>query len=398
MKLLIALDDPHQWALLDRKNRITNSALSPGLESLPPLQKVEEVIGIVAGESVLIRELEVPGNRRSNVEAAIPYALEEELTEDVEALHFTLLEWSAGKPATVAIIARDYLDRKIRDFADAGLQLDAVIPEFLILPQHEKSELTIARLDQDRFYIRSGDVMALALDADSFEFWWQSLDRQQTMAVNDVELARQLIHDGGQSVNHWEIGTDFPAWLTQVPLPNGLPGVSLLQGDYFPRHRKSKNRASKLAVMVGMIAFLVWWGSLTVEYQRLKKEITEATINTYELFARTFPDDLIVDDLSRVKNQVAALINRASSGSDEKSDFTVLLDSVSRVMPKLRAVVEEVSYRDRTMIVACLVPNLATLDKLKTTLNSESGISASLISSGSRDKKVSGRFRLKRQG
>ena len=67
---------------------------------------------------------------------------------------------------------------------------------------------------------------------------------------------------------------------------------------------------------------------------------------------------------------------------------------ISRIAPQFNAVVEEVSYSDNEAVVICTVQDLASLETIQKAFNEQESIRAELLSSGARDGKVNGRFRL----
>ncbi len=63
-------------------------------------------------------------------------SLEDKLSEDIEQLHFTVMDWVPGGAVQVAIIARQTLGDYIQEFENAGVTLDAIVPEHSLLPIH----------------------------------------------------------------------------------------------------------------------------------------------------------------------------------------------------------------------------------------------------------------------
>ena len=82
--------------------------------------KIEEVIGVAPGEAIVTRAVSIPGKRRGQIESALPYSLEEHLTEDVDNLHFTLMQWEPGKDAHAAVVSREQLRQWIESFRLVG--------------------------------------------------------------------------------------------------------------------------------------------------------------------------------------------------------------------------------------------------------------------------------------
>ena len=59
-----------------------------------------------------------------------------------------------------------------------------------------------------------------------------------------------------------------------------------------------------------------------------------------------------------------------------------------------RATVEEITFRNTTLLVTCRTDDFEALDRLQQKLAEDERIAVELVSSGSRENSVSGRFRL----
>lgn len=394
MKLFISLTAPHRWAVVDRKGGVTESG---GVETPAALSRprgVDEIVGVAPAESVVIRTATVPSKRRSNVESAIPFALEESLSEEVENLHFAMLDWTPGEEATVAVVSRELLEGWTAAFGEAGLPLDFVVPEFLLPPLHGEDGITVARTGDDRILVRQGRFRGLLLDDYSFGIWWEQLgEKSAAIAVNDVELARYMIANGGENVSQWEIGGDFVSWLG-AGAPHGLDELSLLTGDFAPRHRQQGRTGLKVAAILFGLALGIAVAANYYEYSRLRGEYRALKKEIAGLFTRTFPGEKYV---GRPRVQVQGLLD-ALRGTGGGGNFERFLAAVKDVVPKNGGQVEEITYREGALLVSCTAGNFAALDQMRQAFNRQPGIRAELVSSGSREKQVSGRFKLTEAG
>lgn len=390
MTLYVGVNPPHEWAKIDPTGAAVGTGIAESLADLEPPNSHETVVGVAPGEEVITRAVALPSRRRDKVLAALPYALEEYLSADIETLHFALLDWKPGATATAAVVARDRLEGWLAAFTEAGILLDALIPDYLLLPLHPQASYTVAVDAEGRVCIREPDLLGVVLDRDTVPYWWHGLDRENAaVAVNERALARELIADGGVHVSEWDIGVSFGQWVAHHRVP---PSANLLQGAYRPRTKRSRSRPLALAAGIFGVALAVKVGADIAEYLWLARRAEQLDTQIRQVFTDTFPEiTRIVDPRAQMKRQLELL----GAGQSAPGEFQRLLASVARAVPRANATLEEISFRDNVMVVSCNAPDFAGLDRLKQQFESEPQIQAELLSSGSRDNRVSGRFQLR---
>jgi len=398
-RFFLSLDAPFEWVLTNPKGEVIENGIAEELDALKIPKQVNEVIGVAPGQSVTIRSVMVPGKRRANVEAALPYALEDGLTEEVEDLHFTVLKWRPDQEVFAAIVSRSQMDIWTHRLKDAGIIVDKIVPRYMLLPLHNDKSCTISSLPDESVLIRTGELSGFSVDQSFFEYWLDSEDFKDTnLSFTDLEQARsagKLLKGSGKpsvEVRHWDIGNRLVDWLRLDTEQNALAGMSLLHGSYTPEHLNRSYRPLQIAACCLLVAVVFYTFSMWSETNKMRARDQVVKQQTQSLFKQRFPGEPY---LGRPRVQVNALLGSVSSGSDE-NDFQLLLKSISQVARKNRATIEEVNFRDSAMTVLCNVDSLAVLDTIRSTLQALPGLEAELLSSGARDNQVSGRFRLTR--
>ncbi len=388
MIVYFQVDAPHRWVHVTRQNTVEDSGVAATLDQVPIPRATTQVVGVVPGGSVTIREIELPARTRRQAEAAAPYALEETLATDVEALHFAVLDWKRGGSTTVAVVERQTMDAW-RD-ALADLAPDKLIPEQLLVPLHAQTDYTLARLDDGTVFVRGRENACLSLDEGAVELWWQEIENPHaSVAVNDGQLARRLVELGGTLVHEWDIGRDFQAWINA----DGPPQVvgNLLQGDYIGTERNVSPAGFRVAAALLAAALLIRLGADGFEYFALSAQDRELGEQIQSTFRDTFPD---VTRIVNPRAQMEQKLRELKTGSAGAGDFQLLLQAVAKAVPPSRATLEEITFRDNSMIVTCTTTDFAGLDRLKELFARDQNVTVELLSSGSRDNRVSGRFKL----
>ena len=83
-----------RYLLLDGEGEPGGEVVTGTLSQAAGEAAARRVVVLVPGSEVLLAEIRVPGTNRQKVLRAIPYALEEQVAEDVEALHLSLIHIS----------------------------------------------------------------------------------------------------------------------------------------------------------------------------------------------------------------------------------------------------------------------------------------------------------------
>ncbi len=396
-RFFLSLDAPHEWVFANSKGDVVDSGSVDDLAAVKIPKQVSEVIGVAPGQSVTIRSVMVPGKRRANIEAALPYALEDGLTEEVEELHFTLLKWQPGHEAFAAIVSKSQMDIWARRLKDADVVLDKIVPGYMLLPLHNELSATICKLPDESILVRNGELSGFNVDSSFFDYWLDSETFTDTnLSFTDLEQARNasqmLKSSGGDAVEvrHWDIGNRLVDWLRIKYDQNAFDGMSLLHGSYTPEHLNRSYRPLQVAFGCLLAAAVFYTASMWRETDQMRDRDQVVKQQIQGLFKQRFPGEPY---LGRPRVQVTALLGSGNTVSD-KNDFQLLLQSISQVARKNKATIEELNFRDSAMTVLCNVDSLAVLDTIRSALEALPGLEAELLSSGARDNQVSGRFRL----
>ena len=395
MKLLVSTIAPYRWVKLDRQDRpiergqFTEAAF---ISTLP--RDVSSVVGVARAYATTFHSVDIPTRKRANLLAAIPYALEENLSEELENLHFTLCDWAPGERARVLVVARELLEGWLALFAEAGVQLDGIVPELSLLPVHPESDVTLVRPDSDQYLIKTDAYRGFSCDQAAFDFWWGDAEnRALRIAVEDQAFAVELNQQGAQNVSHWGIGKTFESWLEHAP-GQLKAAPSMLQGDYEPEHLKPKSNLLNIAAGIVLLALIGLGASHWYEAAQLEKRLEANQQAVRDLFAQAFPGE---EYLGRPRRQIASLL---SISEDDPADemFQYLLGVSAQTAPRHGAQLEEINYRDRQLQIGVSVPNFAALEKLTDEINAQTDLQAVLISSGARDQRVTGQIKIAANG
>jgi general secretion pathway protein L len=387
-----AIERPYRWVVCKDNGTLDSRGTVDSLDALELPKNINKVVAVAPANDVTVRKVEVPARSRSKALAAIPYVLEETLASDVEQLHFVLLDWNPGANATVAVLDKAKINSWYEAIGQLPFPVDALVPEYLLIPIHPQTDATIVRVDSDLVCVRSGLNEGIVLDTYSFDMWWHDLARKDiAIACQDPEIARHLLSMGGTMVREWDIGADFSEWLihhTHIDITGNL-----LQGAYKPSHQGQETTRYKIAGIMLIAAFVVYFVASGYEYFQLASQEKRLKEQIETVFRDTFPD------ARRIVNprlQMEQRLKQLRSGYVGEGEFQILLSAVARAIPVAKGKIEEISFRDNALTVTCITTDFAGLDTLKKKFAEDPLVVVELLSSGSRENRVSGRFKIAR--
>jgi general secretion pathway protein L len=124
------------------------------------------LIVLVPGTDVLLTHAQLPPARSSvKLQQLVPFALEEQLAEDIDTLHFALGRRDEAGRTPVAVVARARMSAWLAALGAAGLQATALYADTQLLPANPAQ--TVALLEHDAVTVRppGGEAVTLAAEA-----------------------------------------------------------------------------------------------------------------------------------------------------------------------------------------------------------------------------------------
>ena len=111
-------------------------ATNNSIQSFHELTDIHDskLIILLPGTHVHMFKVNLPTMSASELQQAVPNSLEEQLSEDISELYFTIGEADDNKNRSVTVIRRTYWSQLIDELKQAGLTPDVIIPDYLALP------------------------------------------------------------------------------------------------------------------------------------------------------------------------------------------------------------------------------------------------------------------------
>src|SRR5499427_1745426 len=154
------------WLVVDARGTPSSPPQSGPLALAAARTPGRRVCVLISGADVLLAEPDVPVKAGAKLQQLVPYALEEQLAEDIEELHFALGKRSSESPRVpVAVVARALLDQWLATLRAAGIEPDAMYADSELLPENPGQ--SVALLEADAVSVRppGGTTVTLPVDA-----------------------------------------------------------------------------------------------------------------------------------------------------------------------------------------------------------------------------------------
>ncbi len=391
---------PAEWMLTDSSGARHGAPESGALSDAARAANNLKVIVMLPAEDTLITSAEVPA-KGAKLLQALPYALEEQLAEDVEKLHFAAGKRRSNGRTPVAIIQRERLQHYQDRLTEAGISADEIYSEAQGLARIPG---TISLLiDGDTLIANDGDDTEVALRALSpgdALVALGALDDERPEDADESEpdrvMPRHVLvylseEDNQRYENDWlalrnELESVDPRILPDGALPRLAATLStgkaidLLQGDFAIKRSLSASwQPWRMVAGLAAIAFLLASVDRITSYYAVKREHNRVQIELEEQWQRTVPwiSPLPSNPGQRLDSELRRIGAQTGGGSDFV--FMQSLEAVaSAVNGKSNTAIEGISFRAGATDVQMTVPNETVLDQIRSAISASNSLEASI--------------------
>lgn len=387
MKIYVRLEPPFEWV------RVRGSAIEAFGEvdsvSEFPIGDDEQVIGVVPGEYVTTHSVSLPTKTRKQFNQALPYALEEHISEDVAEVYFCCPDWKPNSTVIVYSVARELMAKWQRLANENRLPVDQLVPDYMLLPVHDAAQLSLAVVG-DQLLVKQDGGEGVSLDISLLDVWLMDVPVDAIVAVNEENVAKELIQEyPNRDFRHWEFGYGLRHWLEY----ENDTSIDLWGDHYRPSVSRLNVRLLLKPLAVGVLAILLLLGYDTYRYFSLKSEILSLDAEMLQILQTTIPDTRGVEGgLARAYMERALQAGQAQS--EQRSVHATLAD-VANVLRQMRATLLELTYQNNEVVITCILNDFSQVDAVAKRLNSQRNITATLQGSSAEDGLVLATYSVK---
>jgi general secretion pathway protein L len=364
------------------------------------------VVALVPGVEVLLAQPELPVRGGARLAQVVPFALEEQLADDLENVHFAIGRHQGDHPGTpVAAVRHDRLQAWLSRLAAAQLHPDAVFADSAALPVLPGQIVIL--IDGDCIYARRpGEppvVLHAAPLARALELATSGAATPESHAIVYLTPADWTRHQ--QTIEQFR---DRLASIKVQLLPDGaLPllaqqavttaPLNLLQGRYARKSQWTDAwRAWRLAaILAGCLIGLNLLGK-GVQIWRLGSVEKQLDVSIEQVFREAMPGEQnAVDARRRMEARLQAIHGGAAGGAqDLLGALGALGGAVAQVSD---TTLEALSFRAGVLDLKVAAKDVDSLEQLRR-LVTERGMIAELQSSNQRADGIEGRIQIRGPG
>jgi general secretion pathway protein L len=407
LKLDPAAPGTATWIVTDEQGRRIGVAGAGSITTAAAAAAGRRLVVLVPAVDVLLTRVDLPVKGTAKILRALPFALEEQIAEDIEALHFAAGRAEADGSVAAAAVDREQLEGWIEALAEAGLEAQLVCSEAEGAPASPNHLNWL--LDTHRCLARSGDGLPVVVEIDSVEealrygpeFPGEPGEAKHLSVylttsaharyAGQLEALRPRL--ASLEVRVLQDGV-LPHLAKQVV--TGQP-INLLQGQFAPRtqlDRLWKPWRTAAALLAVLAVVLV--GREGLQLYHLKQQEAWLDQAIAATFQQALPGARMEDPRFQVERRLAAV---RGTGSAANEGFLTALETLGGALQDASGIrLEAISYRPGVLDLRVQAPSVDSLEQVRQAVARGGRFSATIQQANQRADGVEGRIQLTGDG
>jgi general secretion pathway protein L len=399
LRLPALKSDDTEWLSIDESGEPATARQRGPLSLAAAVGRSAKVVVLAPATHILLAEPDLPPGSGVKLSRAVPFALEEQLTEDIDQLVFALGKRRPKGGTPVAVVSRSVLQGWMADLNEAGIEPAALYADMSLLPQNPSQ--TMLWLEKGRLSVRRPGMLPFAVELTPVT---------EALIVAGVigdpltahPLAAELEHGPLENAILYATREDWVEVQAEIEglverfgslkiqlLPDGpLPwlardlaatdAVNLLQGefakttDYGARWRRWRRPA---ALAAGLLVVHVAAQAFTLHQAR--RDVAALDTEIAQMFSATMPAEAMQDP----RQQMQARLERIRHSGPGPQHFLRTLQTLSGAIAETPATnIDSLSYHEDLLDMRVTAPSLAALSQLSRSVGKQ-GLTAEIQAS-----------------
>ncbi|MGX9417951.1 type II secretion system protein GspL [Vibrio sp. WJH972] len=318
------------WIWSESEQRNIESGELPTWYDLPDLPEHAlslNALILIDSADLMLKQIELPKGSGRHLDKMLPFLVEEDIAQDIESLHLTVLH-KQGNKALVSGIDAQWLRDLCQLCRENNVDVARVIPDVLVLPD---SDSVMLMAWQQQWLVRDGMNAAYVLE-DS----WLSSVIQTDWQPNQraVTLLSPNSADNIVGVDDWQrLVIESP----EVLLSQGAMAsrFTLLSGEFkLKKGGSARWNVWRKVLFASVFLFALYCAQIIFTVQSQKTERMSIRAESERIFRSVFPDKQRIPTLSYLTGQLDNEVARLSGGNSQNS-ILVLLDELSKQISEI---------------------------------------------------------------
>ena len=306
------------------------------LADIAPYGENRRTVVLLAASSIVLNDVAIPAGASRQLETMLPYVMEDELAQDVEQLHFTVLHKGNGR-AQVCAVDSEWLAEIIESLTSIGCHVQKVLPDVLALP--DSTGISAVELE-GQWLLKKSPFIGLSIDKE-----WLELVAQSEWVKQDDEFLPLTAYSSLPAIDldeqqDWQ--ETQPQLVLQLLAEQAVNSkLTLLTGRFKPK--SSLGRYWKVWQKVAIAAVLLLAVVVVDNVQKIQRYEAQAAAYRAEserIFRQLLPGKNKIPTVSYLKRELEQQARLMSGSGRDSSLLNVLasLPSILRQVPALELV------------------------------------------------------------
>jgi general secretion pathway protein L len=396
--LLLRLPAPGQeeteWLVIDEAADSVTTRQRGSLTLAAAVSRTGKVVALAPAAQILLAEPELPPGSGVKLARAVPFALEELLTEDIDQLSFAIGRRRPRGGTPVAAVSRTVLQGWMSDLNAAGLEPLAMYPDISLMPENPGQ--TVLWLEKERLAVRRPGALPFAVELSPVKealvvagVIADPLDTTAEPKVPENAVLYITREDWTRSQAEFEqLADKFDSLKVQLladgPLPwlaRGLQAteaVNLLQGEFARvTDLGARWRQWRTAALLAVGLLLMHVAAQALQIRQAKHETAALDSQIASVFSAAMPAETLQDPRRQMQSRLDR-IRKSGAGPEEFLHTLKVLSEAMAGAPKTD--IDALSYREDSLDMKVTSPSLAALSQLSQLIGKQ-GMTAEIQSS-----------------
>lgn len=377
-------DTTVQW-ILHTEDQDSDNCGKITLEHAHSLVQGRQVIVLLPVEDIFLTQLNIQAKNKKQLDKAIPFALEDELADDIEELHFATGGKSIDGKHPVAVISKTKLEYLIDTLAELK-----IVPHLITIDifgiHLEEGQWTLC-IDQKHVIARVDTYNGFGCELRDLDDFIQIMSDEQEKKPEMINIYCHPDENIGELKNEPNVFVhDFWKPTNFVMGFDPAQSINFLQGPFAKADKQSKTiRPWKIAAVLASIWIGLLMTQIGIENWQLNKIDTQLRAEIDDVFLQTFPQASSTQNARKRMEQEIKRLTSNNSSNKSDTDFLKLLHHISYELSKEDNVsIVDIRYRGNQLSLEIHTKDIQILEKAKTKLQAKN-IKAELKSAKSED-------------